>query len=137
MPRTIDSVQTRIVYPELSYAITGLLMKAQRELGRFCTEHQYADCLEALLKHGGVLYERELRLPIAARLGLMGGNRADFVIERKILVEMKAVPFLTKRDYYQTMRYLLAANLRLGLLTNMRSEYLKPKRILNASHHSH
>lgn len=134
----ITASQTSIVYPELSYAVTGLLMEAQHVLGRFCTERQYADCFETLLRRKNVTYQRELSIPaVVGRDEKVGGNRADFLIEGMLLVELKAVPFLTKRDYYQVMRYLKAVNLKLGLLTNMRSGYLKPKRILNSSHHSH
>lgn len=134
----IAAPQTYIVHPELSYAVTGLLMKTQRALGRFCTERQYADCFETFLRRENIAYQREPTLSIEVGGNeKIGGNRADFLIEGKLLVELKAVPFLTKRDYYQVTRYLKAANLKLGLLANMRGEYLKPKRILNSSHHSH
>ncbi|MDO8430355.1 MAG: GxxExxY protein [bacterium] len=124
-----------IIYPDLSYKITGLLMQTQKELGRFCKEKQYADLFEIFLKKEGISYGREVVGNFNIEGNLIKGNRFDFVVEDKILVELKSVPFITKRDYYQTMRYLKAANLRLGLLVNLRSEYLKPKRILNSSHH--
>ncbi len=123
---------TEIIYPELSYKVTGLCMKTQEKVGRFGKEKQYADALEILLKQEGVPYRRETPLAINIGNGVVGGNVADFVIADIILLEIKAVPFLRKQDFYQTMRYLEAANLRLGLLVNFRSRYLKPKRILNA-----
>ena len=128
---------TDIIYPELSYRVTGLLMETQDILGRFCHERQYGDCFELLLKRERVSYQREqtVTVPVAGRM--VTSNRVDCIINRQILVELKTVPFLTKQDYYQTMRYLKAANLKLGLLVNLRSLYLKPKRILNSSHHSH
>lgn len=130
-------MQKDIVYPELSYKLTGLFMKIQSELGRFCKEKQYADALEALLKKEDLRYQREQANDFLLEEVRIKGNRSDFIVEDKILIEIKVIPYLTKRDYYQTARYLRAANLRLGLLINFRSEYIKPKRILNSSHHSH
>lgn len=130
-------MQNDIIYPELSYSITGLLMKSQNDLGRFCREKQYGDIFEILLKENNIKYKRELNTNFKINEKEINGNRIDFIIDDKIVVELKTVPFLTKKDYYQTMRYLKANNLKLGLLVNFRSEYLKPKRILNSSHHSH
>ena len=127
----------KIIYPELSYKINGLLMETQSRLGRFCREKQYGDYFEILLKKSGLKYIREPSVDFKIETEIVKGNRIDFIIDDKILVEMKAVPFLTKKDYYQTMRYLRSANLKLALLVNFHSEYLKPKRVLNSSHHSH
>mgnify|MGYP001577445695 CR=1 FL=1 len=129
-------MRKEIIYPELSYKITGMLMQTQKELGRFCKEKQYADLFEILLKKDGIIYKREGSGSFKIGNDTIKGNRFDFVVDNKILVELKAAPFITKRDYYQTMRYLKAMNLRLGLLVNLHSEYLKPKRILNSSYHS-
>jgi len=49
------------------------------------------------------------------------------IIENKILVELKAKPFIKKEDYEQTMRYLMVKKIHLGLLVNFKQEYLKPK----------
>lgn len=60
------------------------------------------------------------------------GNKADFIIESKIVLDVKAKKHITKEDYYQILRYLDAANLELGLIVNFRDSYLKPKRVLNS-----
>lgn len=125
-----------IIYPELSYQLTGISLEVKKNLGRFCKEKQYADLFEILLKKNNLNYKRESTANFKINSEIIKGNRIDFIIEDKILIEIKAVPFLTKNDYYQTMRYLRALNLRLGLLINFRSEYLKPKRVLNSSHFS-
>ncbi len=49
----------KIIYPELSYKITGLCYKVQNELERFCREKQYSDALEIKLKQNNIKYERE------------------------------------------------------------------------------
>ncbi len=58
------------------------------------------------------------------------GNMVDFLIDEKIILEIKAKRIITKEDYFQTQRYLQALNIKLGLLVNFRSNYLKPVRIV-------
>ena len=126
----------RIIHKELSYKITGLCFQAHKKLGRFCREKQYADKLEELFKQAGISYKREVDLgdlfPESPK-----GNRADFLIENKILLDAKAKKFITKDDYNQMQRYLRAADFDLGLVVNFRNTYLKPKRVLNSSYSGH
>lgn len=121
---------TDIVYRELSYRIVGICFRAHRELGRFARERQYADRVEALLRETRIPYEREYDLHHLDP-GVPEGNRVDFLIDGRVVVECKAKPFVTKEDYVQVQRYLHASKCRLGLLVNFRNAYLKPKRILN------
>jgi GxxExxY protein len=121
---------TRIILPELSYEVAGLCFKVHNELGRFCSERQYADKLEQHLKSAGVVYLREYELSNIDKVETKG-NRVDFLINNSIILDVKAKKFITKEDYYQIMRYLQAANLELGLIINFRSTYLKPKRVIN------
>lgn len=58
------------------------------------------------------------------------GNRVDFDIEEKIILEVKAKKAINKNDYYQIQRYLQSCERKLGLLVNFRYEYIKPKRII-------
>ncbi|MEK9180834.1 MAG: GxxExxY protein, partial [Patescibacteria group bacterium] len=119
--------ESKIIQKELSYKLNGLFWKIQQELGRFARERQYADLLENKLKAAAIPFKRELALPVAGRKS----NFADFIIADKVLLEIKAKPFIQKEDYYQVMRYLKTVNLELGMIVNFRQEYLKPKRILN------
>ena len=117
---------SRIIYPELSYIITGLCFEIQNEFGRFCREHQYCDVLENKLKQKGITYEREKLIS-----GGIGGNKIDFIIDDKIILEAKSIPYITKKDYFQIQRYFEATQLKLALIINFRSKYLKPKRIVS------
>lgn len=121
----------KILYPKLSYKLTGLFYKAHSKLGRFCREKQYADKIEDLLKENKIPYKRELELKNLTPESIEG-NKVDFIIDNQVLVEVKAKKFITKEDYYQMLRYLESANLELGLIVNFRNTYLKPKRVLNA-----
>lgn len=119
--------ERKVLYPELSYTITGFCFEVQKELGRFCRERQYCDALEKKLRDRNISYEREKTIENEN----VQGNRIDFLVENAIILEAKSVPYLTKEDYFQTQRYLQAANKKLALVVNFRSRYLKPKRIIN------
>ena len=121
----------KVIHPELSYAVNAVLFKVRKDLGRFCNEQQYSDAIEKELQIAGIVYEREKILPISFVGEHTGRNKADFVIEGKILLEIKAKQFVTKEDYYQVQRYLNALKLKLGIIVNMRSYYIHPKRIIN------
>ena len=123
--------QKEIIHSELSYKINGLLFEIHKELGRFQREKQYGDALEIKLKESGLRYEREKILPIKINGNFIKTNKADFTIEDKILLELKSIPFITKTEYYQLLRYLKSSELRLGMIVNFRERYLKPKRIIN------
>lgn len=121
--------RVRLIYPELSYVITGVCFDVVNRLGRFCRERQYADALESVLRERSIPFEREKELPIEGIRNAFT-NRVDFVINDTLLLEAKAKPFVTKSDYYQMQRYLQAGGHDLGLIVNFRNKHLKPIRII-------
>lgn len=127
---------TRIVESELSYKIMGLCFKVHKKLGRFASERQYSDEFESLLKEIRIEYEREYEIKFFLQ-DSPAGNRVDFLIAKKVIVDFKAKSYITKEDYYQMQRYLSAANLELGIIINFRAYRLSPKRVLNGSYLGH
>ncbi|OQX50662.1 hypothetical protein B5M47_03545 [candidate division CPR3 bacterium 4484_211] len=117
------SIRPKIIYPKLSYIITGLCFSIHNEYGRFLREKQYATHLETKLKEEQLNYQREVEIGDSH-------NIVDFIIEDKIILELKAKRAITKKDYYQTQRYLQETGIKLGLLINFRNKFLKPKRII-------
>jgi len=124
----------KIIYPELSYEIVGVLYEVHNQLGRFCREKQYCDAIERMLKSKKLEYQREKT--IRNLENNLTGNIFDFVIANSIVLEIKAKPVVEKSDYYQLKRYLESMGLQLGILVNFRSKYIKPIRILNSKIHS-
>ena len=122
----------KIIYPELSYQINGVLFAVHNQLGRFCNEKQYSDAIENCLQKIKLEYKREVVLPPSFENEQQGRNRIDFVIGDKIILEVKAKRILEKVDYYQALRYLGAYNKKLAIVVNFRDKYLKPKRIINS-----
>ncbi len=113
----------KLIYPELSYLITGICFNVHNQLGSYSREKQYADLLEKEFKNKGIFYRREYKVGDF-------GNIVDFLVENKIILELKAKTALAREDYNQIQRYLQSLNIKLGLLINFRNKYLKPIRII-------
>lgn len=129
-----------ILHKELSYKINGILFKVHNKLGRFRNEKQYSDAVEEELKIAQISYKREFCLEKSFEGEGINRNKVDFLIDNKIILEIKAKPITTKNDYFQSQRYLHSADYKLGILVNFRRQYLKPKRVINAdfdSRHSY
>ncbi len=122
-------MEEKIIEKDLSYKLSGIFFNVHNKLGRFCLEVQYGDELEGILKAEGIKYERECALEVGDRKS----NFADFVIEGKIILELKTKPFITKEDYFQVQRYLKSASKKLGMIINFRDQHLKPRRVLSSS----
>ena len=120
------------IYSQLSYQLNGGLFKVHNELGRYRNEKQYADALEHELTLQKIPFEREKIMPVSFAGEMSGRNKVDFLIQDKVILELKSKRILTKEDYYQTKRYLTSTNKKLGILVNFREQYLKPRRILNS-----
>ena len=123
MHANMTNKDNKLIYPELSFTLTGVLFDVHNSLGRFSKEIQYADILEIKLKEAGMKFIREFEVEGTR-------NRCDFIVEDRIVVELKAKLYIVKDDYYQLQRYLQILDLKLGLLVNFRSRYLKPLRII-------
>jgi len=127
----MPKVSKKVIYPKLSYTIVGILFSVHKELGSYAREKQYGDAIEHTLKEQHIMYKREF--PIAE-----SGNILDFLIEDKIVLELKSVRAFTKEHYRQIQNYLQHTNLKLGLLVNFRTARLRPVRVLRLDNtHSH
>lgn len=124
----------KVIYFELSYKICGLCFSIHNSLGRYRSEKQYADALEQLLKENNIPYAREFALPESFEGEKQRRNIVDFIIDDKIIVELKSREAVLKNDYMQTMRYLTSCNKKLGIAFNFRQKFLRPKRVLNSKY---
>ena len=115
--------KSKLIYPKLSYLVIGICFEAHNELGRYAREKQFGDFIQRRFKEEGIKFKREVSVSNL-------GNRIDFLLEDKIILELKSKLRIGKSDYYQVQRYLHTTNIKLGLLVNFRRRYLQPKRIL-------
>jgi GxxExxY protein len=120
-----------IILKDESYLLMGILFQVHRELGSICKEINYCDAIEMIFKKRGILYEREKEVSIPFDGESLKGFRADFVIFGRIILEVKATFFIKQEFIRQTLRYLKATDLSLGIVANFKRQSLEYKRIIN------
>lgn len=123
----------KIVQKELSYKIVGFLFEVHRQLGNRYKEKYYQRALEIEFKKNNIFFKREFQVDLKYNDENIGKYFIDFLIEGKVVLEIKAVPRFRPVDFKQVMAYLKANNLELGIIANFRPESLEYKRILNSS----
>jgi len=101
------------------------------DLGPSYTEKQYQKAIEIRLKNSKIPYEREKAISLPYEDEKIGQFYADFIIDGKIILEIKTVKFLRPQDIKQVLKYLDALNLKLALLANFRRDRLEYKRVIN------
>src|SRR3989344_3182395 len=108
----------KILHKELSYKINGILFKVHNNLGRFCKNDQYCEAVESILKEEKIKYQREIEIPIKFNNIKLTGNILDFLIEDKLVLDVKCKKEITIKDYVQMKRYLRATGKNLGIIVN-------------------
>jgi len=121
----------KIIYPELSYKIVGILFEVHTALGNRYQEKYYQRAVEVKLKKEKIPYVREIAVDLMIDGEKIGKYFLDFLIDGKIIVELKVKSALVKNDFKQISAYLKASGLKLGLLVNFYGNSLEYKRILN------
>lgn len=114
---------------DLTYKIIGCAMKVHSMLGNGYQEVIYQRSLAIELDKNRINYEREKEMPIYYEDIEVGTRRADFIIEEKVMVELKAIINLEDVHLAQGLNYLTAYNLETGLLINFGSTSLQTKRL--------
>jgi len=106
------------LYEDLTYKIRGCAFKVYNSLGFGHKESIYQKALEIELKKEGLNTEKEKILNISYDGKKVGIYRPDFVVESKIIIEIKAVELLPKSSEAQLVYYLKGTNFSLGFLIN-------------------
>jgi GxxExxY protein len=121
---------TDLLYKELTFAVIGAAMEVHRILGSGFLEAVYQAALEKELLLKGIPFERQVELPVLYKGETIGIYKADLVIDKKFVVEIKSVSRLNASHQAQAMHYLAATGLRLALLLNFGSTSLQHQRII-------
>ena len=116
----------------ITYAIIGCAMNVFNTLGNGFQEVIYQRCLEIELCKAGLSFVREQEQKIYYKGILVGTRRADFVVENKVIVELKAFVRLEDVHLAQAKNYVVAYNYPMGLLINFGGKSLEYKLVFNS-----
>ena len=125
-------MQGELKYKDITEKIIGASFEVHKFLGNGFQEVIYQRALAWELGKAGLSYAREIEQDIFYKdlQDPIGTRRADFVVEGKVLVELKAIIELTDVQLAQVLNYLKAYKLEVGLLINFGSKSLTFKRLV-------
>ena len=116
---------------EITYKIIGCGIKVQNTLGNGFQEVIYQRCLAIELEKTGLHFSREIEQTIFYDGVNVGTRRADFIVEEKVIVELKAIINLEDVHLAQAKNYVVAYDFSIGLLINFGAISLQYKKIFN------
>jgi GxxExxY protein len=120
-------------YSEVTAKIIGAAIKVHKTLGNGFQEVIYQRALAIEMAKAGLDFEREKEMNIFYEGEKIGSRRADFVANKNIMVELKALIGLEDVHFAQAINYLEAYGLEVGLLINFGAKRLEFKRLVKSS----
>ncbi|GAB4246085.1 MAG: GxxExxY protein [Saprospiraceae bacterium] len=124
-------IKEQYKYSDLTAKIIGCAMEVHRKLGNGFPEKLYQRALAIEMESQGLSFSREFVMPVYYKGQKIGTRRADFLVEKVIAVELKAVIQLEDVHLAQAINYLEAYDLEVGLLINFGARSLQFKRVQN------
>ena len=116
---------------EITYKINGCAMKVHYTLGNGFQEVIYQRCLAIELGNAGLVFGREVDQIIYYEGIEVGTRRADFIVENKVTVEIKALINLEPVHLAQAKNYVVAYDFPIGLLINFGATSLQFNKVYN------
>lgn len=127
----VKNIIDDLIYPELSYAIVGCSFEVYNELGFGHAEKAYQKALAISLKKNNLNFKEQVYFPLKFQGETVGRGYCDFVVEGKVIVELKKNDRFSKANIDQVNQYLKASNLKLALLINFTKSGAIYKRLVN------
>ena len=119
-----------LVYPELSYQIVGILYKVYNQIGGGYQEKIYQKAISREFFIQKISFLEQVRTDFNYKGKIVGRYYLDFIIDHKIVLELKITPSFSTRDIMQVLNYLKQSDLKLGILVSLNRNNIIFKRIL-------
>jgi len=121
----------KLLYKDLSYKLRGLFFQIRNTYGPGQKENIYSNLLTEALKENKIPFEKEKFINIYTPNGKVAGTyKPDFIIDDKIIIEVKSSRYTTRIDEKQLYYYLRNSKYEIGLLINFSTPKLFIKRII-------
>ena len=120
-------------HSKITEKIIAASMEVHRRLRNGFQEVIYQRALAMEMELCGLHFYREQEMPIYYRDKKIGSRRVDFFVERKVMVELKALVALEKVHFAQAINYLETYKINVGLLINFGGSSLEFKRLVKSN----
>ena len=106
------------LFTDLTDSILRCAIRVHRELGPGLPEHSYETALALEMDAAGLKYELERPIMVRYRDVVVGWHKPDFIVEEKVIVELKSLSNFDRAHSKQVLTYLKVTGLRVALLLN-------------------
>ncbi|MEK9185792.1 MAG: GxxExxY protein, partial [Patescibacteria group bacterium] len=125
-----DADKCGLLYEDITYKIRGAFFNVYNKLGPAFKESIYQSALIEEFVKAGLSFEKEKVIDVIYEDKKVGVYRPDLVVEDKIIIEIKALPFIGKIERQQIWQYLKGSKYRLAILVNFGGKELYIDRIV-------
>lgn len=131
MKREKELLRNDLIYPELCYKVMGVLFEVFKQLGIGYQEKYYQRVIAIELENSKLKFKEQVPALINYKGVRVGRYYLDFLIEGKLILEIKKHDKFSKANIEQVFGYLKATKLKLGIIANFTKTGVKFKRIVN------
>jgi GxxExxY protein len=125
-------MEDKIIHKELSYQVVGVLFEVFETLGYGYKESYYQKAIERGLKIKNIPFKSQVPFKLAYKGQIIGRIFLDFLIDNKIVLEIKKGNYFGRKNIEQILNYLKMTGLKLAILANFTPNGVKFLRILNS-----
>lgn len=124
-------IKEEYLYSDVTEKIIGICMKIHSTIGKGFPEYIYQRALEIELQRTQFTFQREKEWNVYYEGIQIGKRRIDFIVNDKVLIELKALSNFEPAHYNQVINYLQVFQLPIGLLINFGKDSLEFRRFTN------
>ena len=121
----------KVLYPELSYRLVGILFGVYNELGYGYKEKYYENAVALELGKAKIPYNRQMYISLNYKGQHVGKSFLDFLVDGKIVLELKQGLVSSRKNIEQVYAYIKANKLKLGIIAQFTPQGVKCKRVIN------
>jgi len=127
----MTQIQEKLFHAEVTGMVIGAAMEVHKILGAGFLESVYEESLAHEFSWRNIPYERQKLIPVFYKTVEVKQFVCDFLVDDKVIVELKAIKAITDAEKAQVLNYLKAAELKVGLLLNFGTLSLEYYRFVN------
>lgn len=122
---------SELLYKDESYDTVGDLFEVYNNLGSGFSEIVYKDAIEYEFRNRNIKFEREKEYSVTYKDTILSHKfYADFIVNDKIILEIKCAKAIDDKHTSQCLNYLKVSKNKLAILANFNKDYLQHKRIV-------
>lgn len=126
-----------IVEKELSYRIMQAAFEVHTALGPGFLESIYEEALAIELRSQGLKVETQVKIPVLYKGKPVGEHILDHLVEKRVILELKAVTEIAPIHKQQALSYLKATGLQLAIVINFGTQRVQSDRVVNTKQNTH